>query len=131
MIDIEELRELLSRISKAHTVADIAKEIGVPPGALYDFQSRGSMGPERREALTRWMSEHGYLQEGVSMSQPRSQTGELSALARELRSVADYLESAMPVELRIERFCSLIASYNPLLDRIRKLGEEIKDRGTA
>lgn len=114
-MDKEELRELLSRVSKVQTVAEIAREIGVPPGALYDYQSGGSMGPQRRAALLRWMQEHGYLPEGVSMSQTRSQTGELAALARELRSVADYLESAMPVELRIERFCSLIASYNPLL----------------
>ena len=51
MMDREVLREVLSKVSKVRAVADIARDMGVPPGALYDFQSGGSMGKQRRAAL--------------------------------------------------------------------------------
>lgn len=73
----EEVRAALSRASDEGRVQQIAREIGVKPGALHQFTSKGSLNPNAVFALDRWLIANGYKEpsgERAPPESPREQT---------------------------------------------------------
>jgi len=106
-----QIQAALASAGKHRGVAKIARELGLPPQSLYDYGSKGFLGKDSKKLLIKWLTENDYLKNS------RPQDPFASALARELRGLADMLESnALDPEAKAIRFRDAILSYYKTLE---------------
>ena len=80
----------LRRAGEERSISKIARELGIPRQALYDYSSKGYLGRESRKKLAQWLSTNRYME----TSKPVPRKDPLShAVAQELRGLADMLDS--------------------------------------
>jgi hypothetical protein len=92
------------------TVKAIARELGFKPSWLYDYDSKGYLHREKEEGLAEWLRSKGFLTDTAepNVQEPMPSLG-ARALAGELRTLADYLESDLSGNLKARKFERFIA----------------------
>lgn len=101
----DELRDAyLFAIQKGFTQEAIAKHSRVNVDSLRKFKQGESLGPANRKKLDTWLTDSGLVR-GAQNSDPSR------VIAKELRTLADVLESGIDVETKRKRLTSLIDAY--------------------
>lgn len=105
----------LRRAGEERSISKIARELGIPRQALYDYSSKGYLGRESRKKLAQWLSTNRYME----TSKPVPRKDPLShAVAQELRGLADMLDShVLEPGVKALRFRDAITSYFRTLEQ--------------
>ncbi len=121
-METDELRDsYLYAIQAGYTQEAIAKHTGVPVESLRKFKQGDSLGVVRKNKLAEWLTNSGMLR-GARSSDPAL------VIAKELRNLADVLESGIDIETKRKRLTSLIDAYGSGKALLR-VAEEPTDYG--
>jgi len=118
----ERLRAALSAASKRIHVTDIAKAIGLKtPQPLYDFVSRGVLGPEKRSSLEPWLREHGFIMKIMPPAEISDSTSDPLRVARldanALAAALNLPDREFSLDRKIEKLGTFVTCYATAMDR--------------
>lgn len=104
-METDELRDsYLYAIQAGYTQEAIAKHSGVTVESLRKFKQGEALGAARRKKLQDWLTDSGMVR-GASQSDP------CRVIAKELRNLAEVLESGIDIETKRKRLASLLDAY--------------------
>lgn len=121
VMETDELKDAyLFAIQTGFTQEAIAKHSGVPVESLRKFKQGEPLGQIKRKKLSEWLTNSGMFA-GAKNSDPAR------VIAKELRNLADVLESGIDVETKRKRLTSLIDAYGS--GKALRVAEETTEYG--
>jgi hypothetical protein len=84
-MDKQDIRTLLTKVTRRRPASEIAAEIGIPASYIYELKSKGKMNRDNLDLLEAWLISHGHA--------PEQPTDVNHLLAADLEHLAAILRS--------------------------------------